>query len=260
MSITLVQPTADSASAGVIERRLRHQVAACTLLLNDLGYLGYSGHVAARLPSRPDAFLIQPTDQPRLALSPDDLLVVDLDGRKISGPEGRKPPSEVFLHCEILRARPDINAIVHFHHDLATVFTLVKGLKLQLIKNHAVRWVDGIPTHADPSHVATPALARSLVKTLGKRHALLIRAHGQVVTAEDVPMLLTDCVHFIENAQAMHMAAQLGKVLPLTKKEIADFTRTYRRTGPSRHKLWNYYVAGGRAKGLLPQDWDLGSR
>ena len=73
------------------ETLLRRQVAACTLLLNDLGLLGYSGHVSARLPGR-DALLIQPTDQPRLALSPDDLLTVDFTGRKIAGPEGVAAP------------------------------------------------------------------------------------------------------------------------------------------------------------------------
>ena len=239
------------------ETLLRRQVAACTLLLNDLGLLGYSGHVSARLPGR-DALLIQPTDQPRLALSPDDLLTVDFTGRKIAGPEGRRPPSEVFLHCEILRARPDINAIVHFHHDLTTVFTLVRGVKLQPVKNHAVRWADGIPVHRDPSHVASPQLGRALVKTLGKRHALLIRAHGQVVTAESAPMVFTDCVQFVENAQAMYQAAQIGKVVPLTVKEIAAFRRTYKRDGSSKHKIWDYHVAGGRARGVLPADWELG--
>ena len=137
------------------EQTLREQVAACTLLLNDLELLGYSGHVSARLPGR-DAFLIQPFDQSRASLQPDDLLVCGFDG-KATG-TNVKPPSEVFLHCEILRARPDVQAIAHFHHDLTTVFTLVEGLTLKPIKNHAVRWESGIPVHADPSHVSDPAL------------------------------------------------------------------------------------------------------
>ena len=64
---------------------LREQVAACTLLLNDLGLLGYSGHVSARLPGR-DALLIQSFDQSRASLKPGDLLVVDFDGKKLAGP------------------------------------------------------------------------------------------------------------------------------------------------------------------------------
>ena len=235
------------------EQTLREQVAACTLLLNDLELLGYSGHVSARLPGR-DAFLIQSFDQSRASLQPDDLLVCGFDG-KAAG-TNVKPPSEVFLHCEILRARPDVQAIAHFHHDLTTVFTLVEGLTLKPIKNHAVRWESGIPVHADPSHVSDPALGRALADTLGSHHALLIRAHGQVVAAESVPALLVDCMHFVENAVAMYQAAAVGKVIPLSAAEMAAFRHDFER---ERHvaKLWKYYVGRGRASGLLPEAWEL---
>jgi L-ribulose-5-phosphate 4-epimerase len=244
-----------AAPAELSEGRLREQVAACTLMLNDLGILGYSGHVSARLPGR-EAFLIQSFEQSRATLRPDDLLVCDFDGRMLTGPAGQRPPAEVFLHCEILRARPDVHAIAHFHHDLTTVFTLVEGLELKPIKNHAVRWASGIPVHPDPSHVSDPALGRALAATLAAHQALLIRAHGQVVVAESLPALLIDSVHFVENAQAMYQASALGKVIPLSADEIAGFLHDFKR---DRHiaKLWKYYVGRGRARGLLPEGWSL---
>jgi ribulose-5-phosphate 4-epimerase/fuculose-1-phosphate aldolase len=231
------------------EKVLRFQVAAATLLLNDLGILGYSGHIGARLPGR-DAFLIQSFDQSRSTVGPGDLLVCDFDGNVVAGPPGVRPPSEVYLHCEIMRARTDVQAIAHFHHDLTTVFTLVEGLALQPVKNHAVRWASGIPVHHDPSHVSSAALGRALADTLGPHHGLLIRAHGQVIVAESVPGALIDSVHFVENAEAMYRAACLGRVVPLNAKEIADFERDFDR---DRHlaKLWDYYVGRGRASGLL---------
>lgn len=256
MDETLVHGKSGSnADAAAIEQRLREQVAACTLLLNDLGILGYSGHISARLPGR-DAFLIQSFDQSRAELRPDDLLICGFDGSKLEGPSGRRPPSEVYLHCEILRARGDIHAIAHFHHDLTTTFTLVEDVPLRPIKNHAVRWASGIPTHPDPSHVSDSALGRAVAKALGAHHALLIRAHGQVVAAESVPAVFIDCVHFVENAEAMYRAASLGKVNPLSPEEIAAFMRDFDR---SRHiaKLWKYYVGRGRASGLLPVAWRL---
>ena len=64
---------------------LRAQVAACTLLLNNLKIMGYSGHVSARLPGR-DAYLIQGFDQPRSGLRPEHLLICDYDGKMLSGP------------------------------------------------------------------------------------------------------------------------------------------------------------------------------
>jgi len=237
------------------EPKLREQVAACTRLLNDLGLMGYSGHVSARLPEG-DRFLIQSFDQSRASVVPERLLICDLAGEKRSGPDGLRPPSEVYIHSEILAARPDINAIAHFHHDLTTTFTLVEDMPLVPIKNHSVRWADGIPVHDDPSHVSDPALGRALAASLGPHHAVQIRAHGQVITAEDIPSLLIDSVHFTENAEALYRAHLLGKVRALSAAEIDAFHHDFKR---DRHvpKLWHYYIDRATAKGILPTDWEL---
>jgi ribulose-5-phosphate 4-epimerase/fuculose-1-phosphate aldolase len=214
--------------------------------------LGYSGHVSARLPGR-DAILIQPIHQSRAELKPEHLLVCDMNGRRIDGPDD-KPPAEVVIHTELYRARPDIHAIAHFHHDLATAFSLVEGHALRPIKNHAIRWESGIPVHPDPGHVSTQEQGRALAETLGPHHALTIRAHGQVVVAESQPTLLADCVHFVENAEALYRASLLGRVLPLTAEEIATF-RTMLKRRKHAVKLWAYYVGRAQTSGVLPEGW-----
>lgn len=235
------------------DTKLRTQVAAATLLLNMEGILGYSGHVSVRLPGR-DAFLIQPVDQSRAELTPEHLLVVDFDGDTVSGPEGVSPPSERFIHSEIFKARADVNAVAHFHPEIATLFTLVEDVPLRPVKNHAARWDSGIPVHADPGHVNTPALGLALAETLGAHQALLIRAHGAVLVAENVPAILVDSVHFEENARALHRAACMGKPTPLTADEIASFQGRFNR---EKHvaKLWKYYLGRGYASGILPAEW-----
>jgi L-ribulose-5-phosphate 4-epimerase len=235
------------------ENALRIQVAAVSLLLVAEDILGYSGHVSVRLPGT-DTFLIQPVDQSRAQLRPEHLLVCGMDGKSRSASNSARPPSEVYIHSEIFRERPDVNAVAHFHHDLTTTFSLVEGAKLVPIKNHAVRWESGIPTHADPSHVSSPELGQSLAKTLGPHHAALIRAHGQVVVAETLPALLTDCVHFVENGVALYHASVLGKVIPLSDKEMDAFRHDFKRA-PHVSKLWSYYVGKGLDSGTLPREW-----
>jgi len=245
----------DSAQSPDTEQHLRDQVAACTLLLNDLKILGYSGHVSARLPGG-RGFLIQSVDQSRASLRPELLLICDMDGRLVSGPAGLRPPSEVFLHSEIFRERPDVNSIAHFHHDRTSSFTLADGPQLVPVKNHAVRWANGIPVHPNPNHVNSPARGQALAKTLGQAHAALIRAHGQVIVAETVPGVLIDAVHFIENAEAMYDACMLGRVIPLSEEEIASFGEDIKR---EKHvnKLWTYYVGRALVDGLVPAEWNL---
>src|ERR1700732_4105967 len=96
--------TSEPVQGQEIEQHLRDQVAACTLMLNELKIMGYSGHVSARLPDG-RGFLIQSVDQSRASLRPELLLICNMDGYLLSGPEGLRPPSEVFLHSEIFRVR-----------------------------------------------------------------------------------------------------------------------------------------------------------
>ncbi len=234
---------------------LRMKVAACTLMLVNEKCMNYSGHVSGRLPGG-DTFLIQPIDVPRSGLRPDDLLVCDLDGEVVRGRAGSKAPAEVALHAEILRARPDVNSIAHFHHDLTNSFTLVEDMPLRIVKNHAIRWRSGMPVHADPAHVATPELGRAVANTLGAHHALQIRAHGQVITAESVEAVLTDSIHFVENAQAMHNACVLGRLVPLSEADMESFAKYFKR---DRHvdKLWRYYIESWQTAGVVPADWQI---
>jgi ribulose-5-phosphate 4-epimerase/fuculose-1-phosphate aldolase len=235
------------------EEKLRHQVAAVSLLLNAENILGYSGHVSVRLPGR-DEFLIQPVDQSRASLRPEHLLVCGMDGKSRARSNSARPPSEVYIHSEIFRARPDVNAVAHFHHDLTTTFSLVEGVALQPVKNHAMRWESGIPTHPDPSHVSSPELGRAVADTLGPHQALLIRAHGEVVVAEDLPSLLADCIHFVENAEALYRAAMLGKVIPLSAEEMEAFRGDFHRAHHAA-KLWTYYLGKGIDAGSIPKKW-----
>lgn len=243
----------DTTPAQKSEAELRRDVAIVTRLLNSLRILEYSGHVSARLPGG-DTFLVQSRDMSRAEVGPDDLLVCDLEGKTVAAPAGFRPPSEVYIHSEIYRARPDINAIVHFHHDGANVFTIVEDMDLPLVKNHSIRWKNGIPVHPDPAHVNSKERGRGVVATLGDAHALQIRAHGQIMTAENLPGLFIDSVHFIENAEAAYRAAAIGKVKPLTAADIASFEEMFRR---EHHvgKLWNYYLRGALADGTIPSEW-----
>lgn len=233
--------------------RLKHQVAACTRIFNQENILDYSGHVSARLPEG-DRFLVQSVHASRAGLSPDDLYTLTLDGEIVDGPSGTRPVSEYHIHSEIYRARPDVNAVLHAHPEVPVLFTVAKGAKLAMVKNHGYRWRRGVPVHRDTAHVNTPALGRSLVQTLDGCNAVLIRAHGIVLVAEDVPSLLIDGVHFDENARTLLEAMRLGPPDPLTDEELDIFEQRFSR---SQHaiKLWHYYTSRGFASGLLPAEW-----
>ncbi|PPR09676.1 MAG: Methylthioribulose-1-phosphate dehydratase [Alphaproteobacteria bacterium MarineAlpha11_Bin1] len=232
---------------------LRIQIAACTRIMNMEGLIDYSGHISARLPDG-EGVLIQSFDDPRSTLSPHRILICDTEGNLINGPRGAFPPREVYIHTEILKARPDVNAVGHFHPETATMFTLIENCPLVPVKNHAARWVNGIPSHPDSAHINSPETGRELAETLGECQAVLIRAHGVVLTAESVPALLVDSVHFEENAAALFRASSLGSVTGLSEEEMQTFLSRFNRAAHVG-KLMKYYAVRASDAGLVPREW-----
>jgi ribulose-5-phosphate 4-epimerase/fuculose-1-phosphate aldolase len=224
---------------------LAQRLATAARLLHHEGHLNYSGHVSARVP---EGLLIHTYDSDRAAIRPEELLHCTLDGQAVAGSRGR-PPLEVFIHSEVYRARPDVHAVLHTHSELSALFTLAET-RLQPMKASAVRWATGIPVHPDPTLIRTPRQGRELAETLGEHQAALLRAHGGVLVAESVEALLVDGIHFDENARAQLQAATLGRVLPLTPGELEALDEAAERDRHVR-KLWAYYVARGRAAGIL---------
>jgi len=243
----------DTAAA---DRRGRRQLAACVRLLHSEGLLTYNGHVSMRVPGE-DAFLIHALVDSRSEVAPERLLTVSLDGAVLDAPPDCRPPSEYPIHAEIYRARADVGAVAHIHSEHAIAFTLVEGVTLRALRCDALDWADGVPVHADPTRIKTPAQGRALAATLGTGSAALMRAHGAVLAAPSVIEVFKVCVQFEENARAQLLASRLGPIAPLTAAELdalrachpPEFRAHYAR------KIWRYHVSQGRAAGIIPASW-----
>lgn len=239
--------------AAVIDQ-IKRDVAAATRLAEAEGILDYSGHISARIPGT-DTFVIQIGAFSRAEVEPSAMLVCNLEGEVLHG--DRAPPVEVPIHAEILRARPDVQSVLHSHMELAIAFTMMQGVTLVPMRARATRWKSGIPTDPDPSHIKTKQQGQALAKTLGPHHAVLMRAHGLCVVAESVRALFVDAVHFKENATAQMLALQAGgRPLPLTPAEIAQIEKMEIRDWHNK-KLWSYYTGRAVKNGILPAEWKL---
>src|SRR5262245_39699023 len=250
MTLTEVSRPARGSNSAV--DRVALETAATTRLLEAEGILDYSGHVSIRIPGQ-DAFVIQIGSHSRAEVEPGSMLVVDYNGKVLEG-DGQ-PPSEIPIHIEILKARPDVQAVLHSHMELAIAFTMMEGVKLLPMRARASRWKSGIPTDPDPSHIKTTEQGKALAKTLGPHHAVLMRAHGLTLVAESATALFVHAGHFQENAAAQMQALQAGaKPLPLTDAEIEQIEKMEMRDWHIK-KLWNYYVRKGVDEDVLPQEW-----
>lgn len=234
--------------------QLRARLAAATRMLNMAGILDYSGHISARIPGT-NLFYIQTRNESRAEVTAGSVVLCDLDCNVVEG--NGKPPSETVIHTEILRNRPDVNAVIHCHMDLAIAFTMMKDVTILPMRVRANRWESGIPTHPDPSHIKKLPQGQALAKTLGPHHAALMRGHGMVLAAESVPALLTDAIHFQENANAHLQVLSAGQIpAPLSSSEMYAVNALDERDHHVE-KLWNYYVNKAKKSDIVPAGWDI---
>lgn len=169
------------------------------------GYIEGFGHISARLPNENRFLLARHSLGPKAVA--DDFLLVDFDGRKIAG--GGDMPGEYPIHLEILRARPDVASVIHYHGMYSTAFTTA-GQALKPIHLMGTLFHDGVPVYPDPRLVSSRERGVALAHALGPHRGVLLRAHGAAITGESVEDAVAGTFLFEENAQRACISAALG--------------------------------------------------
>jgi len=136
------------------------------------------GHASVRRPGA-DTFWMKPHRLGLEEVKPEDMLLIDLDGRVVRGKRPRH--SEVFIHSEIYRARRDVCAVVHTHAVPATVFASL-GVPLRPLTHEAAHFVPpDIPRFDETTDlIITPERGKAVARTLGNHPVLFLVAHGIV--------------------------------------------------------------------------------
>ncbi len=197
------------------------------------GFIEGFGHISARIPDSELFLLARHSLGPRA--HPEDFLVVDLQGRKVSGRGDM--PGEYPIHLEILKARPDVGSVVHYHGLHSTAFTTSEH-RLAAIHLMGTLFHDGIPTYDDPRLVVNAERGTALAKALGPHRAVLLRAHGAAVTGASVEDCTGGAFLFEENARRAHAAASMGRPLWIEDKLAADAgAELLKSRGPFR-RVW----------------------
>ena len=101
------------------ERQYRDQIVRYGRMLHECGFVAATdGNLSVRLSD--NRILSTPTCMSKGAMRPSDLVIVDMEGRVVSGK--RNVSSEIGMHLLIYRLRPDVKGIVHAHPTTATGF------------------------------------------------------------------------------------------------------------------------------------------
>jgi ribulose-5-phosphate 4-epimerase/fuculose-1-phosphate aldolase len=228
------------------ETTLREQLADIHRMMVFADLLDYSGHVSARIPGKQQA-LILPRDVSRAGVTPDDMLLVDFDGKVLAGPG--PAPTETEIHLGVYRARGDVMSVGHGHPPLSTLYSMVDAPMIAM-RNFGFRFID-IPIYPDPTHIRTKEQSAGIAKTIGKGKYCLLRGHGSVIAVGSVAEVFLDSLELEENVKAVINARNLGPLKPITPEEVERLKVSFARNEYRVRKTWEHYKEKAKRAGAM---------
>ena len=195
----------------------REAVCRVGKLLYDRGYVAANdGNISVKVGE--DRLLITPSGVSKGRMTPEMLLVTDLDGNVLEG--DRHPSSEGKMHLEVYRGRPDVNAVVHAHPPVATAFAVCRrGLETPYL-SELVAGLGQVPCTTSFAMLSTEEVPESVRPYLEDHNALLLANHGALAWGGDLWEAF-DRLETVEHTAKIVLNAQLlGGGVPLTEAEV----------------------------------------
>lgn len=198
------------------ERESRREIVHWGKMLHECGFVAATdGNLSVRLDE--NRILATPTAMSKSQMRPADLVIVDMEGRRLGG--RRNVSSEIAMHLMIYRLRPDIRGIVHAHPPTATGFAAAGMALNQPLVCEVVIGLGSIPL-AKYGTPGTPELTDALAPLIPEYDAILMSNHGVVAygdTLHHAYMKMETVEHFARIALVTHL---LGRQQPLSAQEL----------------------------------------
>lgn len=169
---------------------------------------GKSGNISMRIKgSYGEIIAITPTLKSLVNLSQEDIVLVDFDGNVLSN---GKPSSEVNMHLEIYKKRPEVNGIVHTHSPYATGFAFSKK-SIKRLEGFGEIKKPYLPSieYEKPGSIE---LANNVGKNIGNDDVLVLKNHGVICVAENLKEAESLAVFVEESAKTQFVTLMLNSV------------------------------------------------
>jgi L-fuculose-phosphate aldolase len=176
---------------------------------------GSAGNLSVRLDN--NNILITGANSNLGDLTENDLVVIDLDGKTVSGT--KKPSSEYRMHLHIYNQRPEIKACCHAHPPYITAFA-VTGNKLPDAILPEIILTIGKIAHTDYAPPGTDAVPESLKPYAAHNNAFILGNHGGLTIGRTLDQAFNRMETVEHYARIIYIARQFGEPIPLTEKEI----------------------------------------
>ena len=240
----MLEPKAELGAAGregdgAGSTDLKRTLATACRILSMEGYQDMTlGHMSAREPGS-STFWMKPSGFGLNEISPEMLIRVDLDGKKLEG-EGRRH-IEVFIHSEIYRRRLDVNAVLHGHPVYATLFGS-SDFSLRPLMHEGAYFAPHVPRFDLTSDlIMNPEQGRAVAEALGSYAALFMRNHGVVVVGESAEEACLAAIFLEKAAQTQLVAISAGPCSWATPEDTRAKQEHIYRNPQLMKDFWGYF-------------------
>jgi L-fuculose-phosphate aldolase len=196
------------------DREKRQSIIDACLRMNVLGInQGTSGNISLR---HGDGMLVTPTSTHYEAMKPEQIVYMHLDGNH---DPAQRPSSEWRFHRDILKARPEVQAVVHAHPPYSTMLAIM-GTEIPPV-HYMVAVAGGDTIRCAPyATFGTQELSEHAVRALEGRLACLLAHHGMIAVGPSLPKAMWLAVEVETLARQYHGCLQIGTPPLLSKEEI----------------------------------------
>ena len=181
------------------------------------------GNISARDP-RTGLVVVKPSGVLFEDLKPSQHVVSDLDGNVVEGT--LTPSSDLASHLYVYRHRPDVNGVVHTHSTYATAFAALGRPIPCFLTGMADEFGGPIPC-AGFALIGSEEIGRQIIDHIGSSRAVLLQNHGVFTIGKTAESAVKTAVMTEDVARTSFMALQLGKPLPISKKNIEKLHYRY---------------------------------
>ena len=197
----------------------RALMCAVGKLLYDRGYVAANdGNLSMK--TAPDRLLVTPSGVSKGRLTPDMLLVTDLEGNVLEG--NRHPSSETKMHLAVYRGRLDVGAVVHAHPPVSTAFAVCRrGMETPYL-SELVTGLGAVPCTPSFAMLSTDQVPRSVEPYLADHCAVLLANHAALTWGEDLWEAFDRMETVEHTAKILLNARLLGDPVALTQEETAE--------------------------------------
>ncbi len=187
---------------------VKREVAIANRILSHVGLatgvLVSLGHASFRVPSDPGLFIVKGRGYDIDALplmQPDDMIVCDLEGRKVDGPPNATQCFEVKMHSAVYKSNPDVQSVVHCHPRYATMMSVLQARLVPMCNEGSQLVRKPLPVYPHSKLILTEEDGQGVASALGDSQAALLRGHGAVTTGQNLEQSVMNMLHLEEQAR-----------------------------------------------------------